>query len=314
MIEVERYDSRQASVWDDFVDQARNGSFLFKRGYMDYHADRFEDFSLMARGHGGKLIAVLPACRRGAELSTHAGLTFGGWIVADRRCDALDMLEIWEAMTALLLSEGFSRIVYKAMPYIYHRRPAQEDRYAIFRAGGQLSRSLVSSVVDLDDPIPFDQGSRQRARKAAALPGISIGPSEDFRGFWQVLSRLLDTRYGAEPVHSLEEIELLHGRFPDNIRLYTAVLDGELLAGVVIYVSPTAVHSQYTAASPAGKELSVVPAIYSRILDDYKGRVRWFDFGTSNEDDGRAINPGLLRQKCSYGARAVVYDTFTIEI
>ncbi|MDE6287279.1 MAG: GNAT family N-acetyltransferase, partial [Muribaculaceae bacterium] len=229
-------------------------------------------------------------------------------------CDALDMLELWDAMTELLRREGFRRIVYKTMPHIYHRRPAEEDRYAIFRSGGRLTRSLVSSVIDLDDPIPFDQGSRQRARKAAALPGISIGPSEDYQGFWDVLSRLLDSRYGAGPVHSLAEIELLHGRFPDNIRLYTAVLDGELLAGVVIYVSPTALHSQYTAASPRGKELSVVPAIYSRIIDDYKGRVRWFDFGTSNEDDGRSVNPGLLRQKCSYGARAVVYDTFTIDL
>lgn len=314
MIEVIRYNPQQAPAWDAFVDVARNGSFLFRRDYMDYHADRFEDFSLMALGHGGKLLAVLPACRQGEVLSTHAGLTFGGWILADRRCDALDMLELWDAMTALLRSEGFRRIVYKTMPHIYHRRPAEEDRYAIFRAGGQLSRSLVSSVIDLDDPLPFDQGSRQRARKAAAIPGISIGPSDDFRGFWDVLSSLLDTRYGAEPVHSLAEIELLHGRFPENIRLYTAVLDGELLAGVVVYVSPTALHSQYTAASPRGKELSVVPAIYSCIIDDYKGRVRWFDFGTSNEDDGRSVNPGLLRQKCSYGARAVVYDTFTIEL
>lgn len=314
MIEVIRYNPQQAPAWDAFVDVARNGSFLFRRDYMDYHADRFEDFSLMALGHGGKLLAVLPACRQGEVLSTHAGLTFGGWILADRRCDALDMLELWDAMTALLRSEGFRRIVYKTMPHIYHRRPAEEDRYAIFRAGGQLSRSLVSSVIDLDDPLPFDQGSRQRARKAAAIPGISIGPSDDFRGFWDVLSSLLDTRYGAEPVHSLAEIELLHGRFPENIRLYTAVLDGELLAGVVVYVSPTALHSQYTAASPRGKELSVVPAIYSCIIDDYKGRVRWFDFGTSNEDDGRSVNPGLLRQKCSYGARAVVYDTFTIQL
>ncbi|MDE6287541.1 MAG: GNAT family N-acetyltransferase, partial [Muribaculaceae bacterium] len=88
MIEVERYDPQLAPVWDAFVDEARNGSFLFKRDYMDYHADRFEDFSLVARGHGGKLLAVLPACRQGEVLSTHAGLTFGGWILADRRCDA----------------------------------------------------------------------------------------------------------------------------------------------------------------------------------------------------------------------------------
>src|SRR5690554_7460146 len=61
--EIRKYSSADASLWDAFVKSAWNGVFLFERGFMDYHADRFEDFSLLAFS-GDKLKAVLPANRR----------------------------------------------------------------------------------------------------------------------------------------------------------------------------------------------------------------------------------------------------------
>lgn len=35
--------------WDDLVRRSRNGVFLFERAYMDYHADRFSDASVIVR-------------------------------------------------------------------------------------------------------------------------------------------------------------------------------------------------------------------------------------------------------------------------
>lgn len=43
MFTVRRYDDSRAAEWDDFVEQAKNSTFLFCRGYMDYHRDRFSD-------------------------------------------------------------------------------------------------------------------------------------------------------------------------------------------------------------------------------------------------------------------------------
>ena len=56
------------------------------------------------------------------------------------------------------------------------------------------------------------------------------------------------------PVHSIEEIELLHGRFPQHIRLFEAAFDSELLAGVVIFESAMVAHVQYIAASERGRD------------------------------------------------------------
>ena len=60
MFEIERYTPAKKDEWDQFVRQSKNGTFLFLRDYMDYHSDRFADFSLVARD-GEKIIAVLPA-------------------------------------------------------------------------------------------------------------------------------------------------------------------------------------------------------------------------------------------------------------
>jgi hypothetical protein len=42
------YHAEDLETWNRFNQASRNGTFLFDRGYMDYHADRFTDASLMS--------------------------------------------------------------------------------------------------------------------------------------------------------------------------------------------------------------------------------------------------------------------------
>ena len=77
MVEIARYTPDKAAEWDDFVGKSKNATFLFHRGYMDYHADRFADFSLMFY-YKGRLCALLPANDDGnGSLCSHRGLTYG---------------------------------------------------------------------------------------------------------------------------------------------------------------------------------------------------------------------------------------------
>ena len=100
MVEVVRYSAGLASEWNDFVKKSKNGTFLFNRGYMDYHADRFRDCSLMIY-RKGRLSAVLPANVVGDILYSHQGLTYGGFILNDKVTVA-DMLEIFEEVNSFL--------------------------------------------------------------------------------------------------------------------------------------------------------------------------------------------------------------------
>ncbi len=310
---IEPYTPSLRQEWDDAVTASRNGVFQHYRAYMDYHSDRFDDCSVLARDDRGRVLAILPAHAAGTSVCSHRGLTFGGWLMS-RRADMPAMMEIWEASSRHYAERGFTSLYYRPAPYIYHTYPAEEDLYALFRAGGALEAAQVSSVIDLASPLGFDMSYRQSVRKAAAA-GIVVCETDAFAAFWEILADVLDARHGAKPVHTLEEIELLHSRFPAEIKLYGAYLDGRMIAGVVMYYGRTVAHSQYTAASDAARRLRALPLLYSHIMDESTRKgLRWFDFGTSCEDAGRYLNEGLVRQKCAFGARAVVYNAYTVPV
>ena len=313
MTEIIKYDASMAARWDEFARLSRNGTLLHQRGYMDYHSDRFKDCSLIAMREG-KLCALLPACVDGDTLWSHRGLTYGGWLVPLKHFDATVMIEVMDAACQCMTDKGIKRLVYKPVPHIYHRYPCEEDLYALFRHQARLIETNISTTIDLSCPLPLDRGNKSGAN-AARKAGIQVGPSDDWQGYWNLLSSLLDERYGTRPVHTLDEMRLLQGRFPDGIRLYTATLNGELLAGVVMYLSQPVAHCQYIGASPQGKDSKALTLLFDYLIGEAtKSGYRYFDFGISNEDHGRYLNEGLVRQKSRLGGRGIVYNTFEIDL
>lgn len=305
---VERYQSGNQAIWNEFVTTSRNGTFLLDRGYMDYHQDRFVDHSLLLRSEDGRLVGLLPANELGGALYSHAGLTYGGLIVGAKSgsAAALDMLE---AIRTYLIDNGLFRLLYKTIPWIYHRQPAEEDRYALFRADATLYRRDVLSVVPREGRLPY-QERRARGVKAARKAGVEVAESDDYSAFWKILEENLHARYGVAPVHSLAEIELLHGRFPNAIRLFIAHLAGDPVAGVVMYSSPNVAHVQYISTSETGKGCHALDAVFDHLLGRIYHEKSYFDFGISNEEAGRVLNLGLVEQKEGFGARTVVHDYY----
>jgi hypothetical protein len=125
-----------------------------------------------------------------------------------------------------------------------------------------------------------------------------------------VLCDNLARTYNSKPVHTLSEIELLHSRFPENIVLYVARKDGELLAGIVVYVSAQVVRAQYSSASPLGKQLGAIDIIYDRIINHDYRHLPYFEFGTSALGNTNIINETLVFQKEGFGARSICFDRY----
>lgn len=314
MITIEQYNDSMSGLWDDAVRASRNGTFLHLRGYMDYHRDRFVDSSLVARDDE-RIVALLPACRDGDTLYSHRGLTYGGWLVPSRHFDVTTMLEVWNKATDILRGIGIANIVYKAVPHIYHNYPCEEDLYALFRAGAQLVESNISATIDLDEPLSFDRGNKRNVN-LAIKNGVVVGESTRWADYWQVLDSLLMEKYDRHPVHTLEEIDLLRSRFPENIKLFTATQGDEILAGVVMYFCGNEVaHSQYIASTERGRELKALTLLFDHLIKEAaQAGFRYFDFGISTEDGGRYLNEGLVRQKCRLGGRGIVYNTYKLMI
>ncbi len=312
MLTIRRYTAVDKPLWDNFVALSKNATFLHYRDYMDYHSDRFADFSLMVYD-GGRLLALLPANIAGDTLYSHQGLTFGGWLMPLRHFNANTMLDVFDAMSAFLRDNGIKRLVYKAVPHIYHKYPAEEDLYALFRHNARIAVTNMSSTVVFDKEIPFDRRTKRNVAKALNS-GVVVERSEDFASFWKIITANLDNRYGAKPVHSLAEIELLHSRFPENIRLYSASLSGEMVAGAVMYEAGDWVHAQYSSANETGFSIGAMNYLFYWLITENCRNKKYFDFGTSNENDGLYLNSRLIETKTGLGARGVAYSIYEMDI
>ena len=291
---------------------SKNGTFLFDRRYMDYHADRFQDHSLMFY-LGERLLAVLPAHQSGDTLCSHNGLTYGG-LVMSPRLTVVQTMNLFRELNDYLRAEGFRHVSYKCIPWIYHRLPAEEDLYALYHEcrARMVARDFATDVF-LHGDMRWER-VRRRGVSRAQKAGVVVERSSDYAAFWEVLSQNLQTKYGVKPVHTLQEITLLHSRFPENIVLYQAVKDGVVLGGVVLYITPQVVHAQYSSATPEGKKLGVIDLLYSRIFNDYENYSH-FDFGRSTENpDGSGLNEQLVFQKEGFGGRGLCYDIYEYDL
>ena len=146
---------------------------------------------------------------------------------------------------------------------------------------------------------------------AAPQAAVQVKEQTVFEGFWHLLEDNLWNRFHARPVHSLTEIQLLHSRFPNNIRLFVVEKENELLGGTVLYVCGKTVKTQYISANEKGKQMHVLDLLFDQLLQKFADEgMSYFDFGTSNKDVNDDLNDSLIFQKEGFGGRAVCYDTY----
>ena len=218
MFEIKKYNDADKEAWNAYVEHARNATFLFNRNYMDYHSDRFKDYSLMFYKNG-KLHSLLPAHEREDIFCSHFGLTYGG-LIMNKDVTAADVVQLFKELNEYLRQQGFKKVLYKPVPWVYHQMPSEEDLYAIYWVcKARIVKRDIGSVLFLQEK-PRWRRLRRRSLKKAQEAGIIVKKENNFEDFWKVLDANLEERYQVHPVHTLQEIELLHSRFPDNIILH----------------------------------------------------------------------------------------------
>ncbi len=316
MFSIQRYNRDDRNAWDSFVRGSRNGVFLFERDYLEYHAERFQDASLIVRDHAdGRILAVLPANWREhegkAQIESHGGLTFGG-LVMHPKVGGDKVLNIFQSLLEWLKVQGVSRLVYRPTPHIYHTLPSEDDLYALQRSGARLIGAQLSSTIDLLRPVP-DSKHRRQAQATARKAGVEVSAC-GWEGFWELLTHTLQRRHGVMPVHSLSEIQYLAARF-EQIEVLGARTgsgrDSALLAGAVLYHYRGVTHTQYLAASEDGYRKAALSAVIEQAIVKARERgQRWFSFGASTYDGGRKLNAGLLQHKEMFGARSTILQIY----
>ena len=313
MFKITRYTAEHANEWNAFVARSKNGTFLFDRNYMDYHSDRFKDFSLMVYRRE-KLYALLP-CNINEDMTvvSHGGLTYGG-LIMNEKATAKDILEVFQLLQKYFREQGCKHVVYKTTPWIYHNQPAEEDHYAIVELfHARLKERCLSSTIYKERQNKWYRIRTCGYRKAKDA-GIIIRESGNLAAFWEILTDNLWKKYGLKPVHTLKEICYLQSSFPQNIRLFAAYLGEEMIGGTVLYITPQVVHSQYISANEKGKSLHALDLLFHHVIDWSMKDHPYFDFGISTEEHGTILNEALIYQKEGFGGRGVCYDTYEWDI
>jgi len=310
MIRIAHYTANDKELWNQHVGRAKNRLFMFDRNFMDYHADRFNDCSLLFFDDDA-LLAVLPASLHGKEVRSHGGLTYGGFIT-NTAMKQSKMNACFALLCDCLKKNGIQRFIYKTIPYIYHHLPSDEDLYALFIHGATLFRRDVSSTLDLTRQPKMPKGRKAQIARARR-EGVVIEESVDFNTFIQLINHVL-AHHQAKAVHTSAELELLRLKFPANIKLFVAKQNGIWLAATLIFEYDHLVHTQYMAANDLGREIGALDLLLVTLIEQYGPRKKYFDFGTSAGAGGLCLNHGLCAQKEGFGGRTVVCDTYALDL
>lgn len=315
-ISVRPFDIADTDDWDGFCQEALQATLLHTRRFLSYHGERFTDQSLIIEEEG-RCVGLFPAALNPNEsvcVVSHPGATYGG-VLHQGRLQGAHMIAALEAIGQYYAAHGRKKLLYKAIPNIYHQVPAQDDLYALFRLGARRIRCDISSTIDLQNRQPLNQ-RRKRSLKKALKAGVEI--NEGFRclaELWEVLAANLASKHGVEPVHTLAEIELLAECFPGNIRCVCGILGGAVVAGTLLFVTPTAFHAQYIASNDTGHDVAALDAIFDHCIEAARSDgKRWFDFGISTENAGLVLNEGLYGFKSEFGGGGIVYEFFELDL
>lgn len=308
---VRLYTNADFNLWNDFISRAKNATFLFHRDFMEYHKDRFDDYSMMVFCDD-KLISIIPANRVEDKVYSHQGLTYGGFVL-DEKIRLGEVIQIAKTVVKFLFDHKISKFQLKLIPSIYNDYFSEEIEYCMFLTQSKLIRRDCLSVIDLTKEFIFSKERKACVRKGKKN-GLVVKEENEFNLFWnKILIPNLSKKHQAKPVHSLEEIVALKNKFPEKIRQFNVYHNDEIVAGTTIFITDKVAHPQYLSGNERKNELGSLDFLYNHLITEVFHQKDYFDFGPSHENNGKSINQGILFWKESFGAKTTVQDFYEVE-
>jgi len=306
--------------WDRFIKNCPMATFLHRRRFLSYHKDRFLDRSIVII-EDNKWLAVMPAAENphnNKQIVSHPGITFGG-ILHSGKIVGEKMLDLFNAIADFYYKQGYESLRYKMVPIIYQQPLIQDDAYALFRCNAQLYRRDLSCAIDLSQASLLSSEAKstmqRRLRKAQKNALLISSDLNYLPSYWELLTSHLQEKYDSSPTHDLNEIKYLIWLFPDNIQFRAALVNNQVVAGLILFSDQAVMHTQYLWVSEEGKSYFALDAIIQAMIDEAKKMgFRYFDFGISNEKDGRFLNQSLYLSKIKHGGFGITHDFYQLDL
>ncbi|HSD06123.1 FemAB family protein [Flavobacterium sp.] len=310
---IKRYESKDYDKWNDFIGQAKNATFLFHRDFMDYHKDRFEDYSLIVLD-GEKWVAVLPANRVIDTVYSHQGLTYGGVVFLSKlKAEKVEL--ILDDILFFLKENSVDFFCCKPIPNFYFLKGNQEIDFFLCKKGGLIERKEMNLAINLTIPLDISKSKLKHFRRIKSLH-LEIVEEQNLHPFWEeVLEPRLAEKHNAKPVHTKEEITILKKKFPENIKQFSLYNKNKIIAGITIFETETVVKSQYGATTKEGEEVRSLDFLFINLIEKYKNEGKcFFDMGIVGDNNIKGYNSGLLKQKEELGCSVYNQDFYKISV
>lgn len=311
------------TLWDKFVEKdSVNGTFLHSRRFLNYHGEKYKDYSIIIGNNLTDIWAIVPACLKKEDgkkvFVSHAGSTYGGLVVSKIRYNLMDMLSIIELLDGYL-KENFDKVIFKLTPDIFCCESTELHQYLLSYFGFS-NYTEFSTFIDYktygDDALLHMNNARRRKIKkcfASDLKFRRINANEEIALFYDLLIKNLE-KHGVKPVHSLAELlDFKNKRLKDEVSFYGVYLQETMIAGAMsFYFDKTKTfHIQYSAADQKLEKLTPMSFLfYSLIMHGIEQKYNKLSWGISTEKQGSVLNLQLAQTKESYGSKFILNRTF----
>lgn len=301
--DLEYYTDDMSDEWHSVLDVSPLATFMHTRPFLEYHRERFSDQSLVIRS-GGKAVAVLPANvdpNHSSGIVSHSGTTFGG-LIFDPKLIGSSLISVIESIFAFYIRQGFTRLVYRSVPLIYHKSPCQDDLYALGRLGVSKAERRLSTTIKLNCRRPRST-RRRRCHSKALTESIVLCDDLAYLGeFWEIIKHNLSTKHNVAPTHSFREMATLFELFPSELEFMCALHGNQVVAGVVIFRMNSVDHLQYVGSNAIGNSIHALDLVIESAIQNATSRGQtWFDFGVSTVPPLNTLNEGLYKFKTEFG-------------
>ncbi|WCO00836.1 FemAB family protein [Psychroserpens ponticola] len=311
---VKVYHSDFKKQWDEFVTHSKNATFLFQRDFMDYHKDRFKDYSLMVYD-GEQLLAIFPANISNDIVYSHQGLTYGG-LFFDERLTSTQIQEIFELVLAFFKTKNIQSVIVKSLPefYQFHSSRVIDDLYK--QDHSSIVKENIILAIDYNQDFKIAKSKIKRFKKLQRNQLTIKEGKLEINAFWNtILLKRLAEKHNSKPVHNLLEIQYLHSKFEDEITQYNIYREEEILAGITIFKKGNIVKSQYGMASIEGEKLNALDMLFVSLIIKFKEEgMQYFTMGSVNDNSELGYSKGMLKQKEELGCRKYTQNIWKIEL
>ena len=289
--------------------------------FLDYHPANSWSFQHLLFREGERLVGVLPGgLKSDGSFWSPMGASYGSIVTFDTSFER--SLAIVDTLIEYAKQMVITDLYLIPPPLIYTINYSQHIEYAMLYRKATFELHYISHAIDLKHGQNFlqhfDPTARKNIHKILREGRLSIRESTDYATFHGILVEN-KARHGVTPTHTLSDLLRLYELMPDKLRLNMVYLDGQAIAGSLLFLAnPKVVLCFYNMLRYEYENMHPIYLVmYETCRWAVENRFEWVDIGVSQDtkaEDPMTPSVGLIGFKERFDARGILRSTYHIHV